>query len=326
MPSFWIKGPVFTVALIGLFVLAGEVVTRASGGASVAAIGEGVSVENGEQIFWGPGKCHTCHSIGTRGSSVRCPNLGESADGPVIAMRAVERARERGAELGEELSATEYLVESIASPSAHVVEGYKDEMPKVYEPPISLGPDEISSVILYLQSLGGVPDPGAIELPEEIRLARQRRTLEQPWEPYLEGDSLRGREIFFDVGGPAPCAKCHRVGEEGGDVGPELTSVAGTRTRQFIVESILEPSREIASGYESELIQLTDGRLVDGLVRRESGDSLWLATSEGEEFAIALTDIARRRTQELSLMPDNFADVLTVSELHDVLAFLFTLQ
>ena len=253
---------------------------------------------------------------------MRCPNLGESSDGVEMAVRAVERALERGADM----SATEYLVESITDPSAYVVEGYKDEMPKVYEPPISLGADQISSVVLYLQSIGGVPDPGAIVIPPEIRQAAQRGTVVVPWEPYMNGDSLRGSEIFFDLGGPAPCAKCHQIEERGTDVGPDLTSLAGTRTAQLIVEAVLQPSMEIASGYESTLIQTTAGRILDGVVRRETDDSLWLATSDGTELVVALSDIARRRTQEISLMPDNFAEVLTVKELHDLVAFLLTLR
>ena len=326
MGPSWIRAPLFTIGLVGLFVWAGEAVTRASGGGGGVVLGEGVSVEVGEQVFWGPGKCHTCHSVGREGSTVRCPNLGESAEGSPIAVRAIERAAERSAELGHDMSPAEYLIESLADPSVHVVEGFKDEMPKVYEPPISLGPDQISSVILYLQSLGGTPDPGSIKLPREIREAARRGGEQVAWKPYLDGDSLRGREIFFDVEGPAPCAKCHRVGEEGGDIGPELTSVAGTRTAQFIVESVLESSKEIASGYESVLIQTTSGRILDGMVRRESADSLWLATAEGEEIALALSQVERRRAQELSLMPGDFADLLSVSDLHDLLAYLRTLR
>lgn len=165
-----LKAPLFTVVLVALFVWAGEVVARASGGAGSGALSEGVSVENGEQIFWGMGKCGTCHSIGTRGSAVRCPNLGASGEGQEMSLRAAERA----AELGDQMTATEYLIESIANPSAYVVEGFKDEMPKVYEAPISLGPDEIASVLLYMQSLGGAPDPSAIVLPAEIREAASR--------------------------------------------------------------------------------------------------------------------------------------------------------
>ncbi len=316
----------FTVFLIGLFIWSGDGITRISGEGASAALGEGLSVENGEQIFWGPGKCSTCHSIGNRGSSVRGPDLGQSAVGPEIAIRAVERANERSAALGQELTATGYLIESIADPSAFVVDGFKDEMPKVYEPPISLGPDQIGSVILYLQSQGGAPDPSAVVLPPEIRAAARRTSNVEPWAPYMDGDTVAGRELFFDLEGQAICAKCHLIDGEGGDVGPDLTSVAGTRTAQFIVEAILQPSNEIAGGYESVLIQTSDGRLLDGVIRRETEDSLWLATADGEEFALSTGSIARRATQELSLMPGDFAEVLSVTGLHDLLAYLRTRQ
>jgi putative heme-binding domain-containing protein len=314
----------FTVVLIGLFIWGGGGITRVSGEGAPAALGEGLSVENGEQIFWGPGKCSTCHSIGSRGSSVRGPNLGQSAVGPEMAVRAVERAGERSAALGRELTGTEYLIESIASPSAFVVDGFKDEMPTVYEPPISLGPDQIGSVILYLQSQGGSPDPSAVVLPPEIRAAAGRASDVEPWAPYMDGDSVAGRELFFDLEGPAPCAKCHMIEAEGGEVGPDLTSVAGTRTAEFIVESIVSPSVEIAGGYESVLIQTSDGRLLDGVVRRETQDSVWLVTADGVEFALSSGSIARRRTQELSLMPGDMAEVLSVTDLHDLLAYLRT--
>lgn len=316
----------FTVFLIGLFIWSGGGVTRISGEGASAALGEGLSVENGEQIFWGPGKCSTCHSIGSRGSSVRAPNLGQSAIGPEIAIRAIERASERSAALGRELSGTDYLIESIANPSAFVVDGFKDEMPTVYEPPISLVPDQIGSVILYLQSQGGVPDPSAVVLPPEIRAAAGRSRDVEPWAPYMDGDSVAGRDLFFDLEGAAPCAKCHTIDGEGGDVGPDLTGVAGTRTAQFIVESILQPSNEIAGGYESVLIQTSDGRLLDGVIRRETEDSLWLATADGVEFALSTGSIARRATQELSLMPGDISEVLSVMNLHDLLAYLRTRQ
>jgi putative heme-binding domain-containing protein len=116
------------------------------------------------------------------------------------------------------------------------------------------------------------------------------------------------------------------VEDRGGDVGPELTSIAGTRTAQFIVESILQPSIEIASGYESILVQMNDGRILDGVLRRETTDSLWLGTSEGDVVALALGEVARRREQEVSLMPGNFAEILTVDQLHDLLAYLRTLR
>lgn len=326
MKNPWLRVSLFVVVLVALFVWAGEVVSRASGSTHRVAPGEGISLENGELIFWGPGKCHTCHAVGSRGRSVRGPNMGASADGDAMMIRAVGRADERAAELGGDMSPTEYLVESLVDPSAHMVPGFKDEMPIVYQPPIHLTPGELTSVVLYLQSLGGQPDSAAIAIPREVRLSRRGATAVVPWQPYLEGDSARGRALFFDPDGRARCAKCHRVGDEGGDIGPELTAVAGTRTVQSIVESILEPSASIPAGYETELIETSDGRILDGLVLRETDDSLWLVTAVEEEYTLSLTDVARRRTQETSLMPDDVADYMSVRQLHDLIAYLRTLQ
>ncbi len=324
MRNRWLEVALFVVILVGLFVWAGELVTRAAGSTGRSMIGEDVSVETGETLFWGPGKCHVCHAVGARGRSVRGPNLGASGEASAIAVRAEERARGRG-EAGEPMSPTDYLVESLTHPSAYVVEGFKDEMPVVHEPPIALGPDELTAVVLYLQSLGGEPDPAAVRLPPEVR-RRRARAAETAWEPYLDGDSARGRALFFDEAGPVACAKCHRVGDEGGEVGPELTAIAGTRTAQYIVESLVEPGETIAGGYETVAIETTDGRILDGVVRRETADSLWLVSATGEEHALAKADVARRRTQETSLMPDDLADNLSVRELHDLLAYLRTLR
>lgn len=316
----------FVLVLVALFVWAGEAVTRASGGERRAAPAEGVSVENGRLVFWGPGKCHTCHAVGSRGTSVRGPNLGASADGPPMAPRAVERARQRSGELGRELSPTDYLVESLTDPSAHVVTGYKDEMPAIHEPPIGLTPDQLVSVVLYLQSLGGEPDRAAIALPADTRRGHGGSETATGWEPYVAGDSARGRDIFFDPEGPAACGTCHRVGGRGGEVGPELTEVAGTRSAEFILESLLEPSARIASGYETLLVETADGRLLDGVVVRETADSVWLADATAERLGLARGEIARSRVQETSVMPGDLAESLSVRELRDLVAFLRTLR
>ena len=62
--------------------------------------------------------------------------------------------------------------------------------------------------------------------------------------------------------------------------------------------------------------------MVTGLIRREEGDTIVLADSTGKETAITKSDIERRRSSETSLMPSNFADVLTPEELENLLAFL----
>jgi len=321
-----LKSALFAVCWIAAFVWIGSRITKVNGEMVAGTLGEGVSVEVGEQVFWGVGKCGTCHAVGPRGSSVRGPNLGQSAVGPVLMMRAAERAAERSAALGRDFTAMDYLIESIAEPSAYVVDGFKDEMPQVWEPPIGLIADQIASTLLYMQTLGGTPDPSLVVLPAVIRDATGVTEDLAAWAPYLDGDSVAGRELFLDPNGRALCSKCHAVQGEGGIAGPELTNIAGTRTAQFIVEAILQPSVVIAGGYESVLIQTTDGRILNGVIGRETPDSIWLTDAEGVESVLAVAAIARRRVEETSLMPGDLAEALTMKEFHDLLAYLQTLR
>lgn len=326
---------IFTVVIVLLFVYIGEVLTKVSGEA-VKGAGHGVSAvgatpEAGEAIFWRKGACYTCHSVGRRGSSIRAPNLGES--GPLnmpIGARAALRAQERTKQ-GRPMAATDYLVESLAEPGAYVVEGFKNEMPLVWKPPIALQPDEIKAVVTYLQSQGGTVDVAGIDKSpflQKLKAAAATAAAEvaEAWKPYMPGDPKLGQEIFFSPESPVGCGKCHATKEKGGGVGPELTHVAATRTPQFILQAILEPSKEIASGFDSILIQTKDGRLITGIVKKEDVASITVADSQGQLQKIPKAEIAERVPQKTSLMPENFGEILTVKDLHDLLAFLMTLK
>ena len=324
-----IAGPVaFTLVVVGVFVGIGELVTRISGESdrarrATAASGE-VTPEAGEAIFFGRGKCGTCHAVSGRGSAVRGPDQGDRGPlGVPIGRRAEARAQERARTTGRPFTATDYLVESLVEPGAYVVEGFKNEMPNPLRPPISLSPDDVRAVILYLQTLGGVADAGAIRLPASALAVRA-----EPKETALlpGGDPARGRKLFFDESGSAACGTCHRVKDTGGTVGPELTGVAGTRDMAFIVESILSPAKVIASGYETVLVETRTGQIVTGIPRGEDPDHLVLVDSQGRPQRVRKADIRRRAPQTTSLMPENFRDILTVGEVADLLAYLATLK
>ncbi len=322
---------VFTVGLVLGFVWIGEVITRVSGEGERRAGDAGGSVEvtpeAGEAIFWGKGKCYTCHAVGSRGTSIRGPNQGEAGPlGLAIGRRAEERARERARQTGRAYTATDYLVESLIDPGAYVVAGYKNEMPNPLRPPISLTPQEVRAVVAYLQSLGGTVDVASIRLPAGVEAQAQAATAAGEWRPYLPGDPRRGERLFFDPESNAGCARCHAVNGRGGTVGPELTGIAGTRDPQFIVESILEPSKRIASGYEPVLIITKAGQYLTGIIRREDATAIEVVDSEGQVHRVAASEIQQKARQATSLMPENFRELLTVEEFHDLLAFLLTLK
>lgn len=319
---------IYIFAVLAAFVYVGQVVTDISGGGVATAVAEGVSPEAGEAIFFGKGKCSTCHSVGDEGSAIRCPNLGENNIAALlslpIGLRATERAALRSEQTGEHYSATDYLVESLAEPGAFVVEGFKNEMPYVYKSPIGLTPDEVKAVVLYLQSQGGEVDVAQIKLPDVI-LASQKEESE-PWQPYFAGDPENGMELFFDEESNAGCARCHTVAEKGGKVGPELTTVSGTRSPQYIVESVLTPSAVIASGFESILIITNDERYLTGIKKGEDEQSVSMMLDSGEVLKVSKEEIKEVAPQETSVMPSGFADDLTMTEFHDVLAFVLTLD
>src|SRR2546423_958885 len=64
------------------------------------------------------------------------------------------------------------------------------------------------------------------------------------------GNPENGRKVFFNAE-KSLCVKCHRVGEQGERVGPDLTGLGGRFSKAYIIESILEPGRTIAPSYES---------------------------------------------------------------------------
>jgi putative heme-binding domain-containing protein len=329
----FVNATFFTVAVLGIYIYIAAEITRISGGAKRGGDTIGRSPEVGETIFWGKGKCHTCHSLGDEGSAVRAPNLGAHGNEfPLpIATRAAERAKEISEKTGKPMTAADYIIDSHLNPSAYVVDGYKDEMPTVWKPPIALNLDEIFSVDLYLQSQGGEPNPEALtasplyaELQKKTATAAEATTV--AFRPYLEGDPEKGREMFFDLEGKAACAKCHAVGDQGGTVGPELTHVSGTRELPYIIESILEPSAIIVSGFEPYLVITIDQDYLTGIKKEETEESITLLTDEGELLEIFRDEIEEIVPQETSVMPANFSELLSVKELHNLIAFLQTLQ
>jgi len=316
------KTAVFVLIILGVFVYIGELVTEISGGEATTAVAEGISPEAGEAIYWGKGKCSTCHSLGGQGSAVRGPNHAD-----VCAKARDLRLPERQAAGASHIqTATDYLVESIADPQAYIVEGFAGAMPKVYLPPISLTPEEITAVIVYMQTQGCEPDPAVIELPSEIlNAAATEVAAGGEFTLALVGDPAAGQELFFDAEGAAGCIQCHTVGEEGADVGPELTDVAGTQTLAYIFESIMDPSAQIAAGdYEPIQVQLNDGSVLSGIITGEDETALTIKDKEGVETVVNLSDISReRRYPDIpSLMPGNFGQLLTVQQVADLIAFL----
>ena len=159
--------------------------------------------------------------------------------------------------------------------------------------------------ITLLAALLAAPDPGAY-----ARAARASA-----------GDPARGRAIFADTKG-AGCIACHKVKGEGGSVGPDLSEIGGKYDRAHIVESILDPSRQVVEGYGLTAVATVDGRVLTGVVRGESADGLTLVDPEGNGHPIRNAEIEGRKLTGASPMPDGLVERITPGEFADLVAYL----
>ena len=123
------------------------------------------------------------------------------------------------------------------------------------------------------------------------------------------------------------CALCHRFGNEGGLVGPDLTSVASRYDRRTLVESILEPSKVIDEKFRNTSFILKDGTKIVGTVDREDEQQLLIRESPFAEKAtpIRKETILRRELSSISPMPTGLVDVLDRDAILDLLGYLESL-
>lgn len=140
-----------------------------------------------------------------------------------------------------------------------------------------------------------------------------------------EGDAKKGRNLFLNEK-KTQCVTCHEVDGKGGAVGPDLSHIGGKFDRPHLIESLLEPSRQIVEGYRSSIITTMSGRTVTGIVKQASGDRITLADAEGQEHVIRREEIDERHESDISLMPLGLADELTPAEFTDLIAYLETLR
>ena len=134
------------------------------------------------------------------------------------------------------------------------------------------------------------------------------------------GNARRGSLIFSNM--KYGCMTCHKLGAEGGVVGPDLSEVGKSLSSEAIVESVLWPQRVVKEGYRAAAVALSDGRLIQGVVERQTDSELEIKeAATGSRIKIAKKDVEDQR--ELgSLMPDGLADAMTEADRLDLFRFL----
>ena len=131
----------------------------------------------------------------------------------------------------------------------------------------------------------------------------------------------RGKSVFA----AASCYKCHRMGIDGGILGPDLTAAGGRFGVKDLISSIVEPSRVISDQYGATTFLTDEGELVQGRIINMQEDKISVLTNMLDPSS--LTELKRdsieeTRESKVSMMPSNLLDTFTAEEITDLVAYL----
>jgi putative heme-binding domain-containing protein len=142
--------------------------------------------------------------------------------------------------------------------------------------------------------------------------------------PLPHGRSFEVGKNLFKV---ANCVACHKLGNEGRELGPDLTKIEpAKRTTELLLRSILEPSKEIAEKYQSYTFVLSSGKTVTGMIVEENATQVKVLVdplAKGAPAVILKSDIEERAKATASIMPQGLLSKLTREEILDLLAYVY---
>jgi quinoprotein glucose dehydrogenase len=134
------------------------------------------------------------------------------------------------------------------------------------------------------------------------------------------GDAEAGKRLFFEKTELA-CMRCHKVQGVGGEVGPELAGLNKRGNREYILEALVLPNKQIAKGYETVVLVLDNGQVKSGILKGEDQKEVRLMTPEGQIIAIPTASI-EDRSRGPSAMPADLIQKMSRRELRDLVEYL----
>ncbi len=132
----------------------------------------------------------------------------------------------------------------------------------------------------------------------------------------------QGRSLFHSVS----CGACHRFSGLGGGVGPDLTSVPNKFDTRYLLEAIIEPSKNISDQYQSSNVLLSSGKVLSGLVVEQDDNTILVYSTDpkAEPTRVNRTDIEDLRPSPTSQMPTALLNQMNPNELRDLVAYIMS--
>ncbi|MEE3178773.1 MAG: heme-binding protein, partial [Verrucomicrobiota bacterium] len=147
----------------------------------------------------------------------------------------------------------------------------------------------------------------------EENLARLLRAADQ-------GNASRGRVLFH--ANRSTCSLCHRIDNQGGTLGPNLSRIGAIRSAKDLFEAIVFPSATVVNGFESYLLADNRGNAHTGLIHRETADAIYLRQVNQQVVRIPRGEVKTLLRSPVSLMPAGLEGILSDQDLADLVAYL----
>ena len=138
------------------------------------------------------------------------------------------------------------------------------------------------------------------------------------------GDVQRGEALFREQ--RTACTQCHSVDGTASGIGPDLYAAGDKFARADLIQSILDPSASIMTGYATTIVENRKGERFQGILRRRTDEVLVLGQIGGVDLRIARSEVVKEETGAVSLMPPGLHSQLSPTEFRDLIAYLESLR
>ncbi len=138
------------------------------------------------------------------------------------------------------------------------------------------------------------------------------------------GSAERGRTVFFERS-DVSCIRCHKIGDQGGEVGPDLSKIGSQQKPDYLLESLVLPDKQIAKGFDPVVIVTESGKVHAGILKEDNGREVRLMNAEGGIIVILKSEI-EEQARGRSAMPEDLVKKLSLFDVRDLVAFLAELK
>jgi putative heme-binding domain-containing protein len=154
-------------------------------------------------------------------------------------------------------------------------------------------------------------------LPAEARANVLQPTARREDVLALGGDAKRGAALLNDSARTS-CLQCHQYGNAGRAFGPSFAQIK--KTREEILDGILQPSREVAPEYVLYTVETGEDEVISGMIVKRGSDEMVVRDATGTDHVLATTQVKASRPQQLSAMPEGLLAGLSAQDVADLIA------